>query len=375
MVNFTWHRLWAIIIKEFIQMRRDRATFAFIIGIPLLQVILFGYAINNDPKYLPTAIINNDPGPWTRTFTQALENSSYFHITQRANNEAEAYKLLATGKVQFVLNIPPNFSHDLIRNNHPTLLLEADATDPAATSNAYNVFNTLAQTSFNFKGALNYLKSAPSVVDARIHALYNPAAITQYNVVPGLIGTVLTMTMIMITAIAITRERERGTIEGLLATPVQPAEVIPGKVIPYIIVGYIQLLLILLLAHLLFSVPIVGSIFLLLIVTLPFIAVNLAIGLLFSTIAKNQLQAVQMATFVFLPSILLSGFMFPFRGMPMWAQWLGELLPLTHYIRITRGILLKGNGFVEIWPDIWPLLILLFIIILAGIKQFHRTLD
>lgn len=377
MVKFAWPRLWAIVVKEFIQMKRDRTTFAFIIAIPLLQIILFGYAINSDPKHLPTAIVTNESSSWIRTFIHAMENTGYFSITQQASNESKAYRLLATGQVQFVLNIPPNFTRDLIRNNHPTLLLEADATDPAATSNAYNAFTFLTQNAFKpySTGVLNYLAPPSPIIDARIHALYNPAAISQYNVVPGLIGTVLTMTMVMITAIAMTRERERGTLENLLATPVQPAEVIPGKVIPYIIVGYIQLLLILIIAHLLFAIPIIGSVFLLLITTLPFIGVNLAIGLLFSTAARNQLQAVQMGTFFFLPSILLSGFMFPFRGMPTWAQWLGELLPLTHYLRITRGILLKGNGIVEIWPDLWPLLLLLLIIILLGIKQFHRTLD
>lgn len=377
MLSFTWFRLWAIVVKEFIQMKRDRATLSMIIAVPLLQLILFGYAINSNPKHLPTAIVAADHSEFTRRFVQALKNTDYFTIVNNLSNEKEAAQLLATGKVQFVLNIPTDFTRDLIRDNHPQLLLEADATDPAATGNAIAAVNYLTQAVFNsqLQGTLSYLQNTQPAFELRVHAKYNPDIITQYNIVPGLIGVVLTMTMAMITAIAITRERERGTMENLLATPVQPLEVMLGKVTPYIIVGYIQLILILILSNLLFAVPIIGSVTLLLICSLPFIVANLVMGLFFSTVARNQLQAMQMSVFFFLPSILLSGFMFPFRGMPVWAQWFGEILPLTHFLRITRGIMLKGNGWLEIWPDVWPILLFLIALILLGAKQYHRTLD
>ena len=366
-----------MISKEFIQMKRDRATFAMIIGIPLLQVILFGYAINSDPRHLNTALLVNDNSAFTRTFIKGMENSSYYHFIKQASSEQAAEQMLAKGDVQFILTIPTNFTHDLIRNQHPTLLLEADATDPSATSGAVAAIMQLAQTVFTneFQGSLSYLKTIPPAVNVAVHAKYNPAAITQYNIVPGLVGVVLSMTMTMITGIAITRERERGTMEALLATPLQPIEVVLGKIIPYILVGYLQITLILLFAKFLFNVPILGNLLLLYIMSLPFVAANLSVGITISTIAKNQLQAVQMTIFYFLPSILLSGFMFPFAGMPGWAQMLGQVLPLTHFLHIIRGILLKGNGFMMIWPNVWPLLLFLLIIIFIAVKRYKQTLD
>lgn len=379
MIYFSWVRLSAIIYKEFIQMLRNRTSFAIIIGIPIIQLILFGFAVNNDPKHLPTAIVSADHSNFTRSFIQGLVNTDYFEIIGTANSEEEATNWLRTGKTLFVLNIPSTFSRDLIRGNKPSLLLEADATDPVTAGNALSAVNVLQQSvlQYDLRG-LNYLYNTTkttSPFDVRIHLLYNPNINTQYNIVPGLMGVILTMIMVMITATAITRERERGTMENLLATPVQPSEVMIGKVLPYIIVGYLQVFLILGIAHPLFHIPVFGSIGLLLLITFPFIAANLAVGLLFSTIAQNQLQATQTTTFFFLPSILLSGFMFPFRGMPEWAQWIGQVLPLTHYLRIVRGILLKGNGWVQIWPDLWPILLFLVVIVLLGIKRFHRTLD
>jgi len=393
MTNYSWQRLWAIVRKEFIQMLRDKGTLAMIIGIPLLQVILFGYAINTNPHKLPTAVISGDESIFTRDFIQGMENTDYFHITQQVKSEAEGEHLLATGKVLFVLNIPPNFTRSLVRGDHPALLLEADATDPSATGNALSAVGILAQSVFNYhlRGALHYLHNdsysrddvstnpqfttSSSPVDLRIHARYNPEAITQLNIVPGLMGVILTMTMVMITAVAVTRERERGTMENLLATPALPTEVMVGKVLPYIIVGYLQAIVVLLAADLLFAIPFEGNVLLLLFAAMPFIAANLAVGLAMSTLAKNQLQSIQMTTFFFLPSLLLSGFMFPFAGMPQWAQYVGEALPLTHFLRITRGILLKGNGFAEIWPDVWPILLFLLAIMLLGVKRYRRTLD
>ena len=374
---FSPARLWAIIVKEFTQMRRDRLTFAMMLGIPLLQLTLFGYAINSDPRHLPAAVLLADRGPQGRTLLYALQNSTYFDFTREVRSEAEGRELLAQGRVQFVLNIPENFSRDLLRGDRPALLIEADATDPAATGIALGALSPLLATALrnDFKGPLDFLNPPPGPIDLRVHALYNPETITQYNIVPGLMGVILTMTMIMITGLAITRERERGTMENLLAMPTRPAEVLIGKITPYIIIGYIQVGVILTAARLLFHVPMHGSIPLLLVVALVFIAANLAMGITFSTVAKNQLQAMQMTFFVFLPSILLSGFMFPFRGMPRWAQMVGELFPLTHFLRIVRGILLKGNGLPEVSRELWPIALFAAIMLAVGIKRYRQTLD
>jgi len=375
--EFNWRRFWAIVGKEFIQMRRDRVTFAMMIGIPMLQLILFGYAINSDPKHLPTAVYAADHSVFSRTLVWGLRNSSYFDITHEARSEAEIQKMLAQGTVQFAVHIPVDFSRQLLRGERPELLLEADATDPSAVGYAIGAINLLTTTILDrdLTGPLKELSGRPPPFNLVVHQHYNPENITQYNIVPGLMGVMLTMTMIIITALAITRERERGTMENLLSTPARPGEVMIGKIIPYITVGYIQVFLILLAAKFLFDVPIVGSVPLLLALTFFFIAANLAVGIMFSTIAKNQLQAVQMAFFFFLPSLLLSGYMFPFRGMPGWAQAVGEILPLTHYLRVVRGILLKGNGMAEIAPDLWPIALFLIGMLAIGIKRYRQTLD
>ena len=374
---FSLARLWAIIVKEFMQMRRDRLTFAMMLGIPLLQLTLFGYAINSDPRHLPAAVLLADDGPQGRTLLHALQNSTYFDFTRQVRTEAEGRDLLACGQVQFVVNIPENFTRKLLRGERPSVLIEADATDPAATGIALGSVGTLLSTALanDLKGPLEYLNATPGPIDLRVHALYNPETVTQYNIVPGLMGVILTMTMIMITGLAITRERERGTMENLLAMPTRPAEVLIGKITPYIMIGYIQVAVILVASRLLFHVPMHGSIPLLLIVALVFIAANLAMGITFSTIAKNQLQAMQMTFFVFLPSILLSGFMFPFRGMPHWAQMIGEVFPLTHFLRIVRGILLKGNGLADVAREIWAIALFAVIMMTIGIKRYRQTLD
>jgi len=375
--KFSFGRLRGIIVKEFTQMRRDRLTFAMMLGIPLIQLTLFGYAINSDPRHLPAAVVLADRGPYGRTLLYAMKNSTYFNFVQQAATEEEAHNLLARGEVQFVINIPENFTRDLLRGDRPAILVEADASDPVATGNALgslgNVVNTALQQ--DLKGSLASLNATAGPVDVQIHALYNPEIVTQYNIVPGLMGVILTMTMIMITGLAITRERERGTMENLLSMPTRPSEVLIGKIVPYIMVGYIQVGVILVAAHFLFHVPMQGSIPLLLVVSLVFIAANLAMGITFSTIAKNQLQAMQMTFFVFLPSILLSGFMFPFRGMPPWAQAVGEFFPLTHFLRIVRGILLKGNAFNDVILQLWQIALFALIALIIGVKRYRQTLD
>ena len=372
--SLSWSRFWAVLVKEFIQMRRDRLTFGMMIGVPLMQLILFGYAINTDPKHLPTALRVADHSVFARSLVRALENSEYFEVVVRTETEAEAGELLLRGEVQFVVSIPEGFARDLLRGERPAVLVEADATDPVATGNALSVLSTLTRTALahDLEGPLATLAAPLPPFELRVHRRYNPEGATEYNIVPGLIGTILTMTMVMMTAIAVTRERERGTMENLLSMPVRPLEVMLGKIVPFIVVGYVQVAVILLAGTAVFGVPILGSLWLLSIALVLFIAANLAVGFTFSTMAQNQLQAMQMTFFFFLPSLLLSGFLFPFRGMPDWAQALGSLFPLTHFLRIVRGILLKGSGWTEIAPELWP--IALFTLV-AGVIALHRYRD
>jgi ABC-2 type transport system permease protein len=372
-----WRRLAAIVIKEFIQLRRDRLTFAMIVGIPIIQMALFGFAINGDPKALPTAVIAHEQGRFTRSVVRALENTGYFRIVAGDYDEARAERALERGEVQFVLTVPAGFARAVQRGEQPALLMEADATDPAATGNAIGALLQLGPL------ALRHDLSGPAAAHAndaapfewRIQRRYNPEGITQYNVVPGLMGVILTMTMIMMTSLGVTREVERGTMENLLATPVRPAEVMVGKIAPYILIGYVQVGIILLAARWIFDVPFAGSVVTLMIGTLAFIAASLTVGITISSIARSQMQAMQMTFFFFLPSILLSGFMFPFRGMPEWAQWIGEALPLTHFLRFIRGVMLKGNDWAQLWPSLWPLLVFTAVVLGVGLKRFRRTLD
>lgn len=370
-------RLWAMVSKEFIQMRRDRVTLGMMIGIPLIQLTLFGFAINSNPRHLPTAIVGDQHSVFTRRILVGLENSTYFNFLYPPVTEAEAAHMMKIGKVQFIVNFPTGFDHDLIRGQHPKVLLEADASDPAATSRAVSVFTDLSTTVLReeIAGPLQPLAGKLPPYIPLVHSKYNPLAITAYNIVPGLLGVVLTMTLVIITALAITREYERGTMENLLATPLKPLEVMLGKIIPYIMVGYAQVILILCMAKFVFHVPMQGNILLLLILCLPYIAANLSVGLTFSTLASNQLQAVQSAMFFFLPSILLSGFMFPFRGMPIWAQYLGNVLPLTHFLVIVRSILLKGAGFFDIWREVIPIILFMLVVMTIAFKRYRNTLD
>lgn len=375
--RFSWTRWISIVIKEFIQLKRDRLTFGMIVGIPVIQVLLFGFAINSDPKSLPTAVVSLDNGRYTRTIVSALANTGYFRFVREATTMAEADELLEHGTVQFVITIPAGFERALVRGDRPQLLIEADATDPSATGNALAAVNQALTTALahDLQGVTGDLASAPAAIDVRVQRRYNPEGITAYNIVPGLLGVILTMTMVLMTGLAMTRERERGTFENLLSTPALPVEVMTGKIIPYILIGLIQVTLALLAARYIFSVPIEGSIVLLYAVVLVFIAANLTLGITFSSIARNQLQAMQMTFFFFLPSILLSGFMFPFRGMPQWAQAIGSLLPLTHFLVLVRGILLKGTSLHELYSSIWPIFAFMGAVLLLGLKFYRKTLD
>jgi ABC-2 type transport system permease protein len=375
--RFSTQRYLAIVVKEFTHMVRDKFTIAMVVGIPLIQLILFGYAINMNPHNLPTVLINQDNSPQTRTLVTALQNTKYFDIQHINITTQVASNLMKEAKAQFIIEIPAGFTKALIRGEKPQILVVADGTDPSAAASAIQAINALVTKVYtdDFKhNGLYYLQNQPPAFEVITHNKYNPEQITQYNIVPGLAGVILTMVLVMITGLAITREREVGTMESLLATPVRPLEVILGKITPYILVGYSQLLLILIFAVLLFNIPIHGSIILLIIVTLPFIIANLLVGITFSTVAKTQLQAMQMTFFFFLPSILLSGFMFPFYGMPRWAQIIGEIFPLTHYLRIIRGIVLKGNEFISVWPSLWPILIFILVIGVVCVKRYRQTL-
>jgi len=374
---FSMSRWVGIISKEFIQLKRDRLTFGMIIGIPVLQLLLFGFAINTDPKHLPTALLDGESGPFARSFVAALENTGYFRIVSRPAGVADAERLLDEGAVQFVITIPSDFTRRLIRGEPPELLVEADASDPTAVSNAVSAVQRIAATALNrdLAGVMGRSVSTPPPVDVRVHRRYNPEGITAFNIVPGLLGTILTMTMVLMTGLAMTRERERGTFENLLSTPALPIEVMTGKIVPYIMIGLIQVLLILVAARFVFGVPMEGSFVLLFGIVFVFIAANLSLGITFSSIARNQLQAMQMTFFFFLPSILLSGFMFPFRGMPEWAQAIGSVLPLTHFLVLVRGVLLKGNTLHELWPHLWPIGAFMIAVIGIGLLLYRRTLD
>jgi ABC-2 type transport system permease protein len=377
MKAFSWQRLLAIFIKEFQQMMRDRLTFAMAIGVPIMQLVLFGYAINTDPKGLPTAVVSADSGPLARSLSAALQNTGYFKVIHTGTSEREAGALIEDGDAQFMVVIPNDFTQRVLRGEKPAVLVSVDATDPSASGNAIAALGNVAGQALanDLKGPLASLNASAAPFELRVHRRYNPEGLSRYNIVPGLIGTILTMTMVMLTSLAMTRERERGTMENLLATPVRPFEVMVGKIAPYVVIGYIQLGVILAAAALLFEVPMEGSLVLLLAMIGVFMLANLAVGFTFSTLARNQLQAMQMTFFFFLPSMLLSGFMFPFRGMPGWAQTLGEVLPLTHFLRIVRGIMLKGHDVAHALPELWPLLAFLFVAGVVALRRYRQTLD
>jgi ABC-2 type transport system permease protein len=371
----SWARFVAMLRKEFLQMRRDPGTVALTLGMPLVQLFLFGFAINADPKFLPTSLVSGDHSSYERTLTQALANSQYFRFDGPIG-ESEAARRLARGEAQFTLNVPPDFARQVDRGERPSVLLEADATDPTAIGNALAAITAINPTVLN-RDLPDALRTTPvqPPFDVIVQRKWNPENLTAYNVVPGLIGTILTFSMVVVTALAVTRERERGTMENLLAMPIRPLEVMLGKIVPYILLGYVQISLILVVAAFVFGVPMRGSLLLLMLGLGLFIAANLAVGFTLSTLAGNQLQAMQMGVFFILPSILLSGFMFPFRGMPVWAQWIGETLPLTHALRLVRGILLKGNTLADAAPHLWPLALFVLIVGAVAIRNYRETLD
>ena len=375
--GFSLARWWSILLKEFLQLRRDRLTLGMIVGLPIVQLALFGFVINTDPKQMPTAIISADQSEITRTVVATMKASGYFHIVGELPNEEAGRAALARGTVLFVLNIPAGFTRSVLRGERPSLLIEADATDPTATGMALASVGQIPHSVAikDMTGPLAHLSGGEPAFDIQVHRLYNPEGITNYNIVPGLMGVILTMTMVLMTGLAITRERERGTMENLLAMPVRPIEVMTGKIVPYIAIGLIQVTIILLAARLVFRVPFEGNVATMYLAALLFVAANLTVGISISSLAQNQLQAMQITNFYFLPNMLLSGFLFPFQGMPKWAQYIGNLMPLTYFNRLVRGIFLKGNTLWDLWPNIWPLMVFTVVVLAIAAKFYRKTLD
>ncbi|MEZ5922025.1 MAG: ABC transporter permease [Parvularculaceae bacterium] len=373
----SWKRIWAVFMKELVQMRRDRPTFAIMIMVPILQLTLFGFAIDTDPHHLPTAVELRDNGPLTRSFLASLKQSDYFNIVKEVTTDQQGEDLIRSGAISFLIVIPEGFERDFVAGARPEILIAADATDPVAAAGPVGAIRQIAASAFapDLQRLPARLQSKPPPYDIIVQREFNPAGVTSFNIVPGLLGVILTMTLTMITAIALTRENERGTIESLLSTPVRASEIMIGKTTPYIFVGIIQAAIVLVAARLIFNIPFIGPFGPFAFATTLFIFTNLMLGYLISTVAKTQMQAMQMTFFVFLPSILLSGFMFPFAAMPNWAQAIGEALPITHFLRVVREVILKGAGFQEIWGDIWPIMVILTVLALASLARFRRTLD
>lgn len=379
MMGLSLSRILAILSKEFTQLVRDRLTYAMIIGIPIIQLLLFGYAINSDPKHLPAAVLVQDQGQFSRSILGALQRSDYFDIAYSARSPAEMNRLIERGAVQFAITIPGDFTRRVVRRDKPQILVEADASDPAATGGAVAALAQLPQYALvnDLKGPLaaSAPPATPQPFEVVVHRRYNPESVTAYNIVPGLVATILSMTLVIMTALAMTREIERGTMETLLSTPVRPVEVMIGKLTPYVMVGIIQATLILTLARVLFGVPMAGGWPALILGIFLFIVGSLSLGFLVSTVARNQLQAMQMGFFYFLPSILLSGFLFPFRGMPTWAQWIGGVVPVTHMLRIVRGSMLKGVGIGDALPSLGALTLFVLVVATLAVRQYRTTLD
>ncbi len=373
----SFSRVGAVLQKEFVQMRRDRMTFAMMVGIPIMQLIMFGFAINSDPRHLPTALIDRDHSTFSRSIVRAAENSTFMDISYRPEREAVAESLIREGKINFIFIIPENFGRDLVRGDNPQLLVVADATDPSASAGAVNSMKQIVRSGLvrDLSGSLSFVADRPPAVDVVLHKRYNPAGVTQYNIIPGLLAIIIAMTMTMITAVAITREKERGTMENLLAMPIQPMEMMIGKIAPYVIIGYVQTCIVLLASQFVFEIPIVGSLAVLFSGVTIYIIVNLMIGFLFSSIAQTQMQALQMTFFLLLPQILLSGFLFPFLGMPGWAQVIGEGLPATHFIRIMRGVMLKGADGTDLFTSFWPLGAIIVVVGTVAMLRYKQTLD
>lgn len=370
-------RLLALLRKELTQMRRDRITFAMMLGVPLMQLLLFGFAINADAKHLPSVLVAGAQDQFTRAMVSSLELTGYYRFVATDATADRAERMMAAGDAVFVVTVPSDFGRRVLRGDSPSILIEADATDPSVASGAISTLGTVATSALlrELGSEAVAAQDNASKVNIVVHKRYNPEGITQYNIVPGLLGVILQLTMVMMTAMALTREIERGTMENLLSMPATPLEIMLGKVLPYLGVGAVQVAVVLIAAKAIFAVPFVGSLTLILWGILIFVLALVILGYLISTLARTQMQAMQLTFFFFLPSLLLSGFMFPYRGMPQWAQWLGELFPLTHFLRIIRAVMLKGAGLAEIAQPMMALVLFVLVLSAAALTRFRRTLD
>ncbi|WP_417808197.1 ABC transporter permease [Thioclava sp.] len=376
-LNFSMRRFLAVLGKEFIQMRRDRITFVMMIGVPIMQLLIFGYAINSDPRHLPTLVEMADDGPVSRAVLMGMKTSSYFDFEGVVTSPAQGEAALRDGSANFVVVIPPDLERDVMRGLSPQILLSADASDPTAVAGAASAISGIVDTAMSetMTGPLAFAAQSPAPFSVVVHRAYNPEGSTSINIVPGLLGIILSMTMVMITAVAIVRESERGTMETLIATPVRPFEVMLGKIAPYVLVGYVQTFVFLLAARLLFNVPFTGSPLAFFAGFNLFIVTNLALGFLISTLARSQMQAMQLSFFTLLPSILLSGFMFPFAAMPSWAQAIGSAIPTTHFLRLVRKVMLKGAGMGDIAGNMLGIAAIMAVIVIVALRRYRQTLD
>lgn len=370
-------RLWSLAVKELLQLARDRLTMAMMVMLPIVQLLLFGYAIETDVRHVPTVVYDQDHSARSRDFAQSLAATGFYDLVGDVQGYDEIGRALRSGRAKVALVVPAGFSSDVIRGRTAQLELVVDGSDPQTVASATNTAASLAaarSAEMAVKRASQMgMPPSASGINLTPATWYNPDLRTAVYVVPGIVGVILTMTMVMLTAMAIARERERGTLEQLVVSPVRSWELIVGKIVPYVAIGYVQMTLILGFGQIVFDVPFLGSRGLLYALSLVFIAANLALGLFFSTLAKTQQQAMQMSFFFLLPNILLSGFMFPWEGMPRPAQWLSQALPLTHFLRIIRGITLKGATFDDVYVELfWLSGILVALVTLASLRFTKR---
>jgi ABC-2 type transport system permease protein len=367
-------RFWPMFRKEFIQMRRDRLTLGIMVGIPVIQLLMFGFAIQTDVRHIPTVVLDESRTPASRDIIQAFENTGSFRIVAHVDDRRALDAAIARGDAQAGIVVPEDYPRDLARGTTATVQVIVDASDPLSSTAALGAAAGVAQV--RSLAILSAAAGRPQLpVEARVRPRYNPGLRSPNYIVPGLVGVILTITMVLVTAMAIVRERERGTLEQLIVTPITKTELMLGKIAPYVGVGIVQMTAVLVLGRFVFDVPLTGNVLLLYGIALVFVIASLSLGLFVSTLVRTQQQAMQASFFFVLPNILLSGFMFPRQAMPLVFQWLGALLPLTHFLKVLRGILLKGVGVSELWQEMLLLVLFAVGLIALAVRRFQKTLD
>ncbi|HJR15656.1 MAG TPA: ABC transporter permease [Gemmatimonadales bacterium] len=364
--------LWPMLWKEVVQLRRDRFTLAMMLGIPALQLIIFGYAIRTEVRHLATVVLDESRTPESRALVSVLRNTGSFDVTEWVSTRAELADRIEGGAASAALVIPPDFMRDIKRGRTASAQMIVDAADPMASSAA---MSGAARAGVARSAALGGPNGRPMPLEVRVRPWYNPGLRDEVYIVPGIIGVLLSLTMVLITSIAIVRERERGTLEQLIVTPIDKTSLILGKLVPFLGIGFVQMTVVLFLGWLLFDVPVRGSLTLLYGMTFAFIVANLGLGLLMSTLVHSQLQAMQLGFLFLLPNILLSGFMFPRSAMPAPAQWLGSALPLTYFLEVLRGVLLKGVGWSHLWEEGIILTAFALVLVSLSVNRFSKTIE